>query len=62
VGSLAAEQTMEDRSFRENIIHLSDKIGHIIEMIVGSFCVLIYGAMIAARFWGSCSATLCSAL
>ena len=43
---------MEDRSFRENIILLSDKIGHTIEMAVGSFCVLIYGAMIVAALLG----------
>ena len=43
---------MEDRSFRENIILLSDKFGHVIEMAVGSFCVLIYAAMIVAALLG----------
>ena len=43
---------MEDRTFREKIILTSDKIGHIIERVVGSFCVLIYGAMIAAALLG----------
>jgi C4-dicarboxylate transporter DctQ subunit len=43
---------MEDRTFREKIILTSDKIGHIIERVVGSFCVLIYGAMIVAALLG----------
>jgi len=43
---------MEDHAFRERIILISDKIGHVIEMAVGSFCVLIYGAMIVAALLG----------
>jgi len=47
-----AEQTMKDRAFRKKIILISDKIGYVIEMAVGSFCVLIYAAMIGAALLG----------
>ena len=43
---------MKDHGLRERIILTSDKIGHVIEMVVGSFCVLIYGAMIVAALLG----------
>jgi TRAP-type C4-dicarboxylate transport system permease small subunit len=43
---------MKDHGLRERIILTSDKIGHVIERIVGSFCVLIYGAMIVAALLG----------
>jgi TRAP-type C4-dicarboxylate transport system permease small subunit len=49
---LVAGQTMEDHGLRQRIILISDKIGHVIELTVGSFCVLIYGAMIAAALLG----------
>jgi TRAP-type C4-dicarboxylate transport system permease small subunit len=51
-GSLIAEQTMEDCAFQKKIIVVVDKIGHVIEMAVGSFCVLIYAAMIGAALLG----------
>jgi TRAP-type C4-dicarboxylate transport system permease small subunit len=47
-----AGQTMEDHAFRERIILISDKVGHVIEMAVGSFCVLIYAAMIVVALLG----------
>lgn len=43
---------MEDRAFREKTILTADKIGHLIEMIVGTVCVLIFAAMIAAALLG----------
>ena len=43
---------MKDHGLRERIILTSDKIGHVIERVVGSFCVLIYGAMIVAALLG----------
>jgi TRAP-type C4-dicarboxylate transport system permease small subunit len=43
---------MEDHAFRERIILISDKIGYVIEVVVGSFCVLIYGAMIVVALLG----------
>jgi TRAP-type C4-dicarboxylate transport system permease small subunit len=36
----------------KNIIVISDKIGHMIEMAVGSFCVLIFATMIVVALLG----------
>jgi TRAP-type transport system small permease protein len=43
---------MKNRPTPKKIIVISDKIGHVIEMVVGSFCVLIYAAMIGAALLG----------
>ncbi len=43
---------MKERLIAKRIIHVSDKIGHAIETAVGSFCALIYAAMIVAALLG----------
>jgi TRAP-type transport system small permease protein len=43
---------MQDRAGIAGVIALLNKIGHVIEMAVGSFCVLIYAAMIVVALLG----------
>ena len=43
---------MRNSPIPKNIIVISDKIGHMIEMVVGSFCVLIFASMIVVALLG----------
>ena len=43
---------MRNPPIPKNIIVISDKIGHMIEMAVGSFCVLIFATMIVVALLG----------